>query len=379
MEEKMEVEIITELDVVEKNEAANTELMKIEDLKIESKITPAVYDFNFQELETALEKMLKDYTSLVVTEETLKGAKNAKSELASLRIRLEEFRKETKKKGEAATKEFEKNCNKLTDLVKKAEAPLFESIDVFDEKEREKKRALALASIEENIKTYNLREKFAKQMVVKPEYSNVNASKKGNKEDIKKQAEVLSLRQEAEDRDIQAVTSFIESENERINIKIKPESYIAMVENGSKLDDILKLIADQAADIYEQENKVVEPVAVEPVIEEPIVEETVISEPVEEETVVISQGVVFNPDDLFPEEDDYMAEQYSETSTDVNEDSLKPAYVPSVEVALPFANPVEQTFEVTFKLTGQFSKLSEVNAYLKATGLTMEVISQVQI
>lgn len=350
------------------------EILKIEDLDIKSRVTPAVYDFNFEELETTLNKLLKDYTSLVVTEDTLKGSRNAKSELASLRVRIENFRKETKKKGEAATKEFEKRCNELKDLVIKAEKPLGESIDVFDEKKREEKRTLANKCIKENVELFGLREKFANQMLIKPEYTNVNESLKAIREDVKKQAEYLKAKQDLEDKDIQTVKDTVIAENGNINIKIKDDSFVAMVENGSDINDVIKLIKEQAKNIFEQENKIIE---LEPdiAVAKPEPENLITTEATELVNMpAIEDDPVYNyfADETIPS--DSILEHKATTIEESNKSSVPP-YQP--QPINQNESQAEQRFEVVFKLTGDFSQLRIVSDYLKSSGVDMEVLSQV--
>lgn len=366
------------LGIIDKPMVVSTEesfeILKIEDLDIKSRVTPAVYDFNFEELETTLNKLLKDYTSLVVTEDTLKGSRNAKSELASLRVRIENFRKETKKKGEAATKEFERRCNELKDLVIKAEKPLGESIDVFDEKKREEKRALANKCIKENVELFGLREKFANQMLIKPEYTNVNESLKAIREDVKKQAEYLKAKQDLEDKDIQTVKDIVIAENGNINIKIKDDSFVAMVENGSDINDVIKLIKEQAKNIFEQENKIIE---LEPdiAVAKPEPENLITTEATELVNMpAIEDDPVYNyfADETIPS--DSILEHKATTIEESNKSSVPP-YQP--QPINQNESQAEQRFEVVFKLTGDFSQLRIVSDYLKSSGVDMEVLSQV--
>lgn len=74
------------------------------ELSIVSNIKPAELYFNLDELKEELDKRLGEYKNLIVTDDSLKGAKHAKQELASLRVGLETFRKNNKKEAEKPIK-----------------------------------------------------------------------------------------------------------------------------------------------------------------------------------------------------------------------------------------------------------------------------------
>lgn len=361
-------------NVVEENqvkEVTQTEtaltVISPKDIEIISKVTPAVLDFNFEQLESALILMLKNYEGLVVDEQSLKGCKDAKSELASFRTRLEEFRKTNKKEAESTIKAFDSQCGKLKDLVVKVEAPLAAGIDVFDEKEREKKRELAREHFKICSEKEGLREKFASRFVVKPEYANANASKKGIREDVETQVQLLKAQQESEDKDIQAVKTCVETENEKIKIKLSEGIFLDMLEDGKSLEVITLVIKKQAADIFEQENKVVEP---EPIVEVPT------SQPEAVQTTITQQPHIapYTPTMV---EATPIAGNFMNQGIPAYQPAPIPSYQPQpVSQSGPFQTQSEQVFKVVFEVTGEFSKLAELNNFIKQNGISYVTISQ---
>jgi uncharacterized protein DUF1351 len=65
-------------------------------LVVSRKIGPIV-EFNLEELERKLELIAEEYRGLVVTEDTLPSCKKSQKELASLRIGIDDERKEINK------------------------------------------------------------------------------------------------------------------------------------------------------------------------------------------------------------------------------------------------------------------------------------------
>lgn len=323
------------------------------ELAIVSNVTPAVLDFNFDELDSELSSKLETYKKLIVTEDSLAGAKHARDELASLRVSLEKFRKDKKKEAEAPIKAFEDKCKKLKSKVEETEAPLNEAINVFDEKTREEKRKFARSLIDAAVQSHGLKDKFAARMVLKPEYANLNGTKKAVKEDVEKQAALLEAEQKAEEERINSVKLYVDTENARLKIKISPDSYVALVESGMTLADVYAQIKAQADSIYEQEQEVQDDTSkfTPDVPEAPTAEPEPVTEPAPEPAVSGS--------------DTFVVPDFAQTQIPVPDEA--PVHVE------------EPRFKVVFELEGGFSALAEINKYLKSCGVTMNVISQTKL
>lgn len=222
---------------------------------LKGNIVPASLVFNYQELKDALNTRLEEYRKLVVTDDTLKGCRNAKSELSSLRNTLEKFRKDKKKEAEKPIKVFEDQIKELVGLVTEVEAPLNESLNTYTEKAREKKKAFAEKTIAEAITAYGLRKEFADRVVIKPEYLNISGTQKAVKEDVNAQADSLRKEQDAFDANIKAIKDTVERENASITIKMDPEIYASLYTSNRDLSFVLHQISTQAENIRIQEKK----------------------------------------------------------------------------------------------------------------------------
>ena len=76
------------------------------DIQVKEFQAPVIV-INYETLKAELEKFLADYTGIVVTEDTLAGCKAAQKELASLRVKIDTYRKDKKKELEKPIKNFE--------------------------------------------------------------------------------------------------------------------------------------------------------------------------------------------------------------------------------------------------------------------------------
>ena len=81
-------------------------------------------------------------------------------ELASLRIKIDTYRKDKKKSLSAPIVFFEEQCKELIALVEKAETPIKDGIKVFDDKKKDGKRDKAVSIIAEVVSRMELGEKI---------------------------------------------------------------------------------------------------------------------------------------------------------------------------------------------------------------------------
>ncbi len=112
---------------------------------------PAVVEFNFDDLKSALSDKMELYRGLVVTEDSIKPAKQDRADLNKLREAMEAKRKEVKKACLVPYTDFEAKIKELVALV---DAPI-QAIDTqlkgYEERRRTAKRADVLAIYEETV------------------------------------------------------------------------------------------------------------------------------------------------------------------------------------------------------------------------------------
>lgn len=219
-----------------------------------------VIAINYETLKAELQNMLESYKGLVVTEETLAGGKAAQKELASLRVKIDTYRKDKKKELEKPIKQFEAQCKELISLVDTVEQPIKEGIKVYDDQKREEKRQQALELIAEVAAEQGLNEKYAAQLTVIDKYTNLTATKKAVREDLETRVFALSVEQEREAERLEVIKSVLDSENSRLSMKLNISMYSYDINAGVPTNEIIKKIKAQAAAVYEAENKPTEPV-----------------------------------------------------------------------------------------------------------------------
>lgn len=288
---------------------------------IEKELQMPVIKINYEDLEKELNKSLEEYRGLVVTEETLAGCKNAQKELASLRTKVDAYRKDKKKELSAPITAFENQCKKLVGMIEAVEAPIKDGIKVFDDLKRNEKRIVAEAIIEEVAVKTGLNEKYKNQLTVIDKYLNLTATKKAVQEDVETRAFALKVEQDREEERLNIIQSVIDSENQRINTKLDIGQFQSMINYGLATSEIIEEVKKRAARIYEAENQPKE-VPVEPKAEEP----------------------------------------------------KAPSPEPEKENAV-----IQKQYTATIRMVGTAEELRSVSGFIKAHGITYEVLEQKEV
>jgi hypothetical protein len=116
--------------------------------------------WNFLEIKIKLQDYIAKYTNLVVNEENLKSMESDQKEIAGVRIKIDNFRKEVKKKLEEPYKRFETEIKELQLLVEQVEKPLKDQILKYEN--------ARIVKLESELLTFA--EKSANSLGVRPEY-----------------------------------------------------------------------------------------------------------------------------------------------------------------------------------------------------------------
>lgn len=226
---------------------------KMVELEITKEILPVI-SVNYEEVKNALENDMAKYQNIIVTEETLKGCKATQKELAGLKIKIDTYRKDKKKKFSEPIVEFENKCKDLIALVESVETPIKDGIKVFDDEKKAEKADIAQQIIDEAIKENALSEKYAIHLTVIDKYTNLTAKEGEVKDDVNQRAMTLKSEQDREEELLSIIVSTIETENKRINQKLSLSDFQRLINLGSSTSDILTDIKEKADRIYQAEN-----------------------------------------------------------------------------------------------------------------------------
>lgn len=223
------------------------------DISVEE-VLPVIKISNFDVLKSQLSEMLKKYQNIIVTEQTLPGCKATQRELAGLRTKVDNYRKDKKKLLSAPITAFEDDCKTLIGLIEQAEAPIKEGIKVFDDKKRDVNRIAAEKIIADITKETGLLPKYAARIEVAEKYCQLSAKESDIKVDVQAKAYALKVEQDRELELIDIIKDSIETENQRINTKLKFEDFQRAIDRGTPTKDILAEIKLNADRIFKAEH-----------------------------------------------------------------------------------------------------------------------------
>ena len=102
---------------------------------------PKTIDFNYDGLKAALSEGLSFYNGLVVTEDSIKSAKEDRAKLNKLREALESKRKEIKKECLAPYADFEEKVKELVGMIDRPISAIDDQLKAYEDKRRAEKRA----------------------------------------------------------------------------------------------------------------------------------------------------------------------------------------------------------------------------------------------
>lgn len=170
-------------------------------------------EFNFEELKSELKKQLESYKNIVVAEEVLGDCKRCQKDLASLRTKVDVYRKETKKELSKPITLFEEQCKELIALIEEVEKPIKEGIAEFDNRKKEEKRLKAEEIITELFDEYGLGSKYREKIEFNKSWTNLTARVSEVREEIEKQVKAIKEEIDRKMADKKIVEETIKREN----------------------------------------------------------------------------------------------------------------------------------------------------------------------
>jgi len=216
-----------------------------------------VISMNFAEVKASLIEGAEKYKNIIVTEDGLKDCKATQKDLASTRIKLDNYRKEIKKEMSKPIEMFESQCKELIALVAEVENPIKEGITVFDQKKKDANRKIAEDIITEAIKEHGLNEKYSSGLNVLDKYTNLTSKPSDVKNDVEQRLFILLQEQQQEEECLQIMKDTIENVNKNIDAKLSLEDFQSLLDMKASPVKIMQEINARAERIKFNELKAV--------------------------------------------------------------------------------------------------------------------------
>lgn len=198
--------------------------LQVTELKI-GKVSPAEINWNYAEMKASLVVALEDYKNLVVTEETLKAAKDVMAYLNKEAKKVDDFRKETKNKLNPEIKKFDGEANELYKMIKEARTIVSNQTEIFILKAREEKKVVVKCAINSVSHEIELKEKYLVQVELKDQYFNSSMTINKVTEDLRIQFNQLLQEQTMEQQKIDTIKAIVDTFNHQLEFKFDPKEF----------------------------------------------------------------------------------------------------------------------------------------------------------
>lgn len=139
-------------------------------IKTDLSVLPEVIEFNHEELKKFLVEKTATYNKLVVTEDSIKSAKEDKAKLNKFKTAVEDERKRIKKQCLQPYEEFERKCKEIVALIDKPIISIDTQIKAFDDEEKERKYKALQQYFDDNSK--ELSEVVTLEQIINPKWAN---------------------------------------------------------------------------------------------------------------------------------------------------------------------------------------------------------------
>lgn len=226
-------------------------------------LTPAVVEFNFDELSSVLDEQLKKYEGLEFTEKDVKECKKTIAELNKGKKSLNDYRLKTKKELSIEITDFEAKCKNLSSKFDEVIKPLKDQSDQFEENRKNEKREKIKTIVDELLEKKGLNDKYAAELVIEDSYLTKSKTIKSIKEELTTKAEHLGIKQDKEEGDKEVIKDHLQLINKMCSTSLPKEPYIRLLEFKdvaeikSQIEDDSEKEVEKWATKQEDEPKVV--------------------------------------------------------------------------------------------------------------------------
>ena len=142
----------------------------------------------------------KDFKDLVVTEDNLKDMEKSQKVLASVRVKLDKFRKATKADYDKPLKVFEMEVKSLQDIIADAEIPLIDQLKKYESQRVNAERLRLKGIAQEFAMSIGLRDEYFFDFSIIEQWTNRTARDGIVVREMQSQLEQIVQRQDLDDR-----------------------------------------------------------------------------------------------------------------------------------------------------------------------------------
>jgi hypothetical protein len=194
-------------------------------------VTPAVVNFNYEEMKQVARNIKAEYEGLIFTEETVKEGKKTVAELKNIQKSINDFKIKTKKELTESVTMFETNCK---EIISEFDEPITFISTQLDEFETERIRIKTIVInqlIADFYAAQNVEPKF-QTVEFRKEWLNITKKEKEIAQDISHDVRECLSKQEQYYLNVELIKTVAESINAKyqLGVTTQPEIFIPMLD-----------------------------------------------------------------------------------------------------------------------------------------------------
>lgn len=204
---------------------------------------------NFDVLKEKIKDVVEKYKGTKLTDENVGYVKAVHGQFVKLRTGIEAKRKEWKKLYIQTPGELlDALCNDLKGIAEKGESALAQQLDAYDQRRIDELTVVLQEYADEAARNHELREEYAKQIVLKKQYYNKTAKEEESADDIEAQAAELGKKQKEYDAGLALIDAELEG------TMLLRDTYVSQLAYRSAMEIVLKIKQDkkESQRLYEE-------------------------------------------------------------------------------------------------------------------------------
>lgn len=197
-------------------------------------VTPAVINWNYEEIKSQAQEFAEQYVGLHFTEDTVKDGKKALAEAKKIQKAINDFKVKTKKQANEPITKFESGCKELISIFDKPIADIKEQLDVFEDN-RIKTKTDEIQKYIDNAYTDYQVEESRRKLEWPKDWLNVTKQMKDIASEVNHLVNAISLEQREHYSNVEKVETFVELVNAKLalNVPLSKEAFVSMLSHGT--------------------------------------------------------------------------------------------------------------------------------------------------
>jgi hypothetical protein len=207
-------------------------------------VTPAVVNFNFEEIKEYAEKLSADYKTLVFDDSSMKECKKTLAEVRKIPKNIDAFRMETVNAASPSLNKFVGECKEIKDLFSEVILKLDEKVKKYEDEQKRLKQLKIESVISQGYEQAEIEPKF-QTVEFKSDWLNATKSEKDIVEEIRSQLVICANNQNIYYQNVELIHTLVDLANQKYSLAVPMDPARFMLDNES-IDRIKEMITSTA-------------------------------------------------------------------------------------------------------------------------------------